>query len=97
MTRNLFLVMYDVRDDRRLRAVFKVVEGFGDHLQYSVFRCDLSAREHAELVAKLTDAIDHTEDQVLLVDMGPVDGHSDSRIASLGIAYRALTRRALIV
>jgi CRISPR-associated protein Cas2 len=35
-----YLVCYDIADEGRLRKVFKVV-GYGDHLQFSVFECQL--------------------------------------------------------
>lgn len=43
--RDWWLVAYDVRDDRRLRRVAKHMEGYGERLQYSLFRCHLSKRE----------------------------------------------------
>ena len=30
--RNTFLVTYDIRDDKRLRKVFRTMRDFGDHL-----------------------------------------------------------------
>ena len=42
--RQWFLVTYDVRDDRRLRRLARILEGFGTRVQYSVFRCHLSDR-----------------------------------------------------
>ena len=35
-----YLVCYDIADEKRLRKVFKVV-GYGDHLQFLVFECQL--------------------------------------------------------
>ena len=43
--RNVYLVCYDVANDKRLRRTFKKMCGFGDPLQYSVFRCELSPPE----------------------------------------------------
>lgn len=37
-----YLVCYDICDDKRLRKVFRTMRGFGDHLQYSVFECQLT-------------------------------------------------------
>jgi len=48
--RRLYIIMYDIADDKRLRLVFKIMRGYGDHLQYSVFRCELSKREKFELI-----------------------------------------------
>ena len=36
--RSSYLVCYDISDDKRLRKVFKLMRGFGDHLQFSDLR-----------------------------------------------------------
>ncbi len=72
--RRLFIVTYDISDPKRLRQVFKAMKGFGQHLQLSVFRCDLTAMERFEKIAVLQGIIHHAEDQVLIVDLGESDG-----------------------
>jgi CRISPR-associated endonuclease Cas2 len=37
-----YLVCYDICDDKRLRKVFQTMRNYGDHLQYSVFECQLT-------------------------------------------------------
>ncbi|TAK33661.1 MAG: CRISPR-associated endonuclease Cas2 [Chloroflexota bacterium] len=53
-TRGWYLVAYDVRDDARLRRTAKLLEGYGERVQYSVFRCHLSTREEEKLRWDLT-------------------------------------------
>lgn len=65
------------------------MRGFGDALQYSVFRCDLSPAERVLLIESLTQVINHREDQIMLINLGPRDGHVQERIETLG---RALDR-----
>jgi len=43
--RSVYLVCYDVADDKRLRKTYKKMRGFGDPVQYSVFRCELRRRK----------------------------------------------------
>ncbi|HEY3545482.1 MAG TPA: CRISPR-associated endonuclease Cas2 [Propionicimonas sp.] len=81
------MVSYDICDPRRLRRVFKTMRGYGDHLQLSVFRCDLNARELVELRARLGSLIHHDEDQVLFINLGPAAGRAANAIASLGLAW----------
>ena len=95
--RSRYIVTYDIVDDRRRAAVFKALRGFGDHLQYSVFRCDLSDRQRAELVAAVDPLLDHEVDQVLVIDLGPLDGRASSCVFSLGRAYANPERRVIIV
>lgn len=76
--RRLYIVAYDVSDPKRLRRVFRTLKGYGDHLQYSVFRCDLTRSQRLQLEAKLGHTIEHAEDQVMFVDLGPSAGRSHS-------------------
>jgi CRISPR-associated protein Cas2 len=94
--RQAYIVSYDVSDPKRLRRVFKTVKGYGEHLQLSVFLCELNDRELIELRAKLAQAIHHEEDQVLFVDMGPAEGRARNAIRAIGRAYVPPERRALV-
>jgi CRISPR-associated protein Cas2 len=85
-------------DAKRLRKVFKVLNGYGDHLQYSVFRCDLSKKERILLLTDLSEVIHHKDDQVLFVDLGPAEGvNTEARISALGQAYEPKVRRVVVV
>ena len=78
--RRLYIVAYDICDPKRLRRVFRTVRGYGEHLQYSVFRCDLTASQRLQLAAKLEVIIDASADQVMLVDLGPIDGRGHTTV-----------------
>jgi CRISPR-associated protein Cas2 len=93
----LFVVSYDVCDPKRLRGVFKTLRGYGDPLQLSVFRCELDDRELIELRSLLKKIIHHGEDQVLFVNVGPVDGRASTAITSLGQAYTHPERLVIVV
>lgn len=76
--RRLYVVAYDISDPKRLRRVFQILKGYGEHLQLSVFRCDLARSQRLQLAAKLSEIIEHSEDQVMFVDLGPSDGRAHS-------------------
>ena len=95
--RNSYLVTYDISDDKRLRKVFQTLRGFGDHLQYSVFECQLTRTDLIRLRAELAQVIHHKEDQVLFVDLGPAEGRGDRVITSLGKPYTNIDAPCLIV
>lgn len=40
-----YLVGYDIRDPKRWRRCFTLLKGYGESLQYSVFRCRLNKRQ----------------------------------------------------
>jgi len=95
--RQTFIVTYDICDPKRLRKVFRLMKGYGDHIQLSVFRCDLDARTLIELRGRLGQLIHHGEDQVLFVDVGPTEGRGQISIRALGKAYTAPPGIALVV
>ena len=95
--RQVYLVTYDIRDDRRLRLVYKKMRGFGDHLQYSVFRCHLTQTRRVRMLAELSDIIDHSRDQVLIFDLGPEDGFRADMVEALGQSYHSPDYDAVIV
>jgi len=76
--RRLYIVAYDISHPKRLRRVFRTLKGYGQHLQFSVFRCDLTPSQRLQLAAKLGETIEHTEDQVMFVDLGPSEGRAHS-------------------
>lgn len=85
--RHVYIVSYDiVCDDRRVK-VYKKLLGYGERIQYSVWRCDLSARARIELEAELSDQINHWEDQVLFIDLGPSKGRGRRCIHAVGKAF----------
>lgn len=85
--RTTYIVTYDVADDKRLRRVFKTCRNYGDHIQFSVFECDLDPAETAKLEAELNQLINADEDQVLFISLGPAEGRGDRVIRSLGQPY----------
>ena len=95
--RKAYVVTYDISDPRRLRAVYRLMRGYGQHIQLSVFRCELSRTELIELRDRLTDAIHHSHDQILFIDLGPTDGRGRDCIRSLGRAYTPPDRGPVII
>lgn len=71
MTRRRYLMAYDIADPKRLRRVCSLMEDHGERLQYSVFLCDLSVAELAELEAAVTDVMHLLQDSVVRIDLGP--------------------------
>ena len=96
MSEHLYIVAYDIADQKRWRAVFKLMRGYGEWLQLSVFQCRLSRRRHAELVATLDEIIHHDADHVLIMDMGDADGVAP-RMVSLGKSFEPVAREPVIV
>jgi CRISPR-associated protein Cas2 len=64
MTRRLWMICYDIADDRRRRKVERVLTGRGERVQWSVFECFLAPQELARLRHSLTASIDPTTDSL---------------------------------
>lgn len=95
--RRTYLVTYDIRDAKRLRKVFKTMRDWGDHLQYSVFECQLTAIDLARCRHELSEIINHREDQVLFVDLGPTEGRGERVITALGQPYTPVDAPCIVV
>jgi len=96
MSRRRFLVTYDICDEKRLRNVFKVMNNYGDHIQYSVFLCELNAMERVRLETSLGKSINHREDQILFFDLGPISIEVETTIASMGKGFQPRCRTMIV-
>lgn len=92
-----YIVTYDVSDPKRLRRVFRTLAQYGDHLQLSVFECQLNEQDLVVLRDKLFSTIRKDEDQVLLIRLGPVEGRSEAAIEALGREYKPTDYAWIIV
>jgi len=94
--RKRYLIAYDISDDKRRDSVFKALMDNGDHVQYSVFLCDLDTRELAELKGTLTQQINHRQDQVIIVNLGTGEQELHTILECVGRAYEPPARILVI-
>jgi len=73
--KHVYLICYDIAEPRRWRQVYKTLKGAGESVQYSVFRCELSAVERQQLIERLWECLNLAEDRLLVANLG----QSDSR------------------
>ncbi len=92
----MYIVTYDIANNRRWRRVFKTMHGFGEWLQLSVFQCRLSRRRRAELETRLRELVKAGEDHVLLIDVGPAD-KMELAVESIGKTFAKIERRATVI
>lgn len=60
----LYVVAYDIPVDKRRTKVHRVLSGYGQWTQYSLFECWLTRRQYIELRAKLAKHLDASTDSV---------------------------------
>ena len=92
----LYVVTYDIGEPKRWRRVFRLMHGYGEWLQLSVFQCRLSRRRHAELIALLDGMIHHKDDHVVLLDLGLAD-EVRPHVVSLGKEFQPIEREPVVV
>jgi|GEM_PF-2552221 len=71
--RSMYVVAYDIADDRRRRRVAKITEGLGHRAQQSVFLTELSVADLESARRRLLDTIDPEFDTLLLARSSNAD------------------------
>ncbi|HBB35857.1 MAG TPA: CRISPR-associated endonuclease Cas2 [Cyanobacteria bacterium UBA8803] len=64
--KNWYLIAYDIRCPKRWRKAYKLLQGYGERIQYSIFRCFLSLRGREKLRWELEKVLE-AEDSLLLI------------------------------
>ncbi len=82
MARRRYLLAYDIAEAKRLRRICTLMEDHGERLQYSVFLCDLTVAELAELESAVIGVMNLQEDSVVQIDLGPL--HAPAAVRTLG-------------
>jgi CRISPR-associated protein Cas2 len=82
----IFLVCYDIADDRRRERVANELLDYGTRVQESVFECMLETRLAEETVSRLRRTIEEVSDKVLVFT---ICENCCRRVVALGIAGRA--------
>jgi len=93
---HLYIVAYDIADQKRWRRVFRLMHGYGEWVQLSVFQCRLSRKRHAEMIALLDGIIHHDQDHIVAMDLGLAEAVTP-KVVSLGKDFQALERGPVIV
>lgn len=65
-----YLVAYDIADDRRRTRIAKILERYGDRVQYSVFIVECVPARLLRLRASLEKTLQRDEDSILFCDLG---------------------------
>jgi CRISPR-associated protein Cas2 len=92
-----YLVCYDICEPKRLRLTYRAMRGFGRHMQYSVFQCELDDAEKVEMKTVLAKIINQNEDQVLIVPLGPPRGRYVQSMETIGTPLGQPPRTAVVI
>lgn len=78
----LYLVCYDIVDDRRRTRVSKLLEAYGLRVQKSVFETMLDEKQYEKLEKRLLKLLNVAEDQLRFYPLPP---HYRVKVKVLGI------------
>jgi CRISPR-associated protein Cas2 len=76
------VVAYDIAHDRRRLRVMKTMKGYGEHVQESIFECDLEPAVYRKLRQDLKKLIKLEEDNVRIYHLCGADVE---RIEEIGV------------
>lgn len=77
----LYLICYDIVDDRRRTKVSKLLEAYGLRIQKSVFEVVLNKNQYEKLENRLIKLLDTSEDQLRFY---PLSAHCRGKVKILG-------------
>jgi CRISPR-associated protein Cas2 len=77
----LYVVIYDISDDKRRKRVFNLLEGYGQRVQFSAFECVLNDRKFEELRSRLIKVVKMNEDSVRFY---PISKHTLGQVIVWG-------------
>lgn len=80
----IVLIAYDVASNRRRLQISKLLAGFGERVQYSVFECELTAERYALVRERLAGLANAKQDRVHFY---PICRGCFGRAETIGAAY----------
>lgn len=64
--KSLYVICYDIPDDKRRNRLHKMLSGYGAWRQFSVFECYLTRKQHLELQRRIGKQIKPDTDHIRL-------------------------------
>lgn len=64
---SMYVISYDISENRIRNKVAKILEGYGKRIQYSVFECDIDENLYVKLYKQLLEqTIDSKTDSIII-------------------------------
>ena len=95
--RRCFLVCYDICDPKRLRRIHKLMKGFGESWQYSIFFCVLKEVDRVRMQMMIEEEINQHEDRVMLLELGSDEQSARRRVTVLGESLPELETGMVVI
>ncbi len=79
----MYLISYDVTEDRTRGKISKLLENYGVRVQYSVFECNISSHEYKKLYKEMLGLVAEKAD--VSIRIYPLDKDIVNKIEVIGI------------
>ncbi|WP_448526976.1 CRISPR-associated endonuclease Cas2 [Parathermosynechococcus lividus] len=83
----LYVIAYDIPNNKRRRKVAELLEGYGQRVQFSVFEARLAPKQLQQLRDRLCRRLKPSEDHVRIY---PLSHHTEANILILGTGQSPL-------
>jgi CRISPR-associated protein Cas2 len=93
---HVYLVCYDISDQKRWRKIYKTMKGYGAWLQLSVFQCRLNKEDLLKMTDILTEIMHCDEDNLIIIDIGAAENVS-LKVASYGRPFQPIKQGAVVI
>ncbi|MDY3939326.1 MAG: CRISPR-associated endonuclease Cas2 [Spirochaetia bacterium] len=90
----IYFVSYDIADVKRLQKTAKILENFGERIQYSFFECEIEEKQKNIMIGKILKIIDPRQDCLIVF---PVCETCFRKIREAGHCRLPLHNRYLIL
>lgn len=91
---DIYIICYDISDDRRRNAVFNILKNYGFRIQNSVFECNLNKENSQKLINELQEIIDDNEDSLNIYNLCE---KCESKIITIGIEKKIDSKTDTII
>ncbi len=93
----MYLISYDITDNRIRGKIAKELSGYGQRVQYSVFECRITEQQYRELYQKLVILMQEEEEGNIRIYN--ICGKCEQKLCTIGIESRemALDKDELII
>jgi CRISPR-associated protein Cas2 len=85
-TKTLYIIAYDSPSDKRRGKLHKLLSGYGQWTQYSLFECHLTDKQYLQLRHRLAQWLDEKQDSVRFY---PLCGACAAKVETVGGAQPA--------
>ncbi|MDW8801438.1 CRISPR-associated endonuclease Cas2 [Clostridium sp. A1-XYC3] len=77
----IYLISYDIIDDKKRTRLHKMLKNYGIRNQYSVFECELDDKKYVELVYKINKVKIEIGDSIMIY---PICSSCEAKITRKG-------------